>query len=391
MLPDGTPLVPIGVLARDKGKRIGLVTTTTVTHATPAGFAAISRDRDDEAGIATQYIDLCDVVLGGGSSFFEAGSRRDKRDLVADYQKAGFSVIRDKQELAAAKGPRLLGLFSRSHLPYALDLRNDSTVGPNVPALAEMAETALRLLEGSPKGFLLQIEGGRVDHAAHDSDAASMLWEQLGFDDAIGVVLRFAEKHPDTLVVITTDHGNSNPGLNGTGNEYAETNECFRRLLDAKSSISRVTPKLTVRPAQGAPRGGPRPMPTTQLVNDVIKATYGVELAPDETEKLRSIMGGGKRVTIGKQYDKAVGVLGQVLSNYNGIGWTGTSHTSDYAVVVALGPGSSRFQGLIRNTDVFPALCDFMEIQYRNPSMAPERAKQLLAAGLNRPQRPHWV
>ncbi|MBP1779741.1 MAG: alkaline phosphatase [candidate division NC10 bacterium] len=372
MLPDGTPLVPIGVLAHNRGQRVGLVTTTTVTHATPAGFAAISRERDDEAGIATQYIDVCDVVLGGGSSFFEAATRRDKRDLLA-------------------KGPRLLGLFSRSHLPYTLDLRNDPTVGPDVPTLAEMAETALRLLEGSRRGFLLQIEGGRVDHAAHDNDAASMLWEQLGFDDAIGVVLRFAEKNPDTLVVITTDHGNANPGLNGTGSEYAQSNECFRRLLDAKSSVSRVTPKITVRPAADAPRGAPRPKPSAQVVNEVIKATYGVALAADETEWLRSTMGGARRVTIGRQYDRAAGVLGQILSNYHGIGWTGTSHTSDYSVVAALGPGSSRFQGFIRNTDVFDTLREFMEIEYRNPSMTPERAKQLQVARVGRPQLPHWV
>lgn len=395
MLPDGTRLTPIGALAKDKRKRVGLVTTTTVTHATPAGFAAVSRKRDDEEGIALQYIDVCDVVLGGGVKFFSPTARKDKRDAFADYARAGFAVARSRDELRQAKGNRLLGVFESSHLSYTLDRNDSETLRATVPTLAEMTDAALSRLSASPNGFLLQIEGGRVDHAAHNNDAAALLWEQLAFDDALGVVLRFAEKHPDTLVVLTTDHGNANPGLNGTGTEYGESNRSFERLLQARSSYTLVTPRLGVKAeyAMSEDRAGtPKPKPTAEHVRETIRAAFGFDLSADETESLRTVAAAAKGVSISKQLDKTVGVLGQVLGNHTGVGWTGTSHTSDYTMLLALGPGSKRFHGFMKNTDAFPILCDLMDIRHRNPTMSPERAREFLkVAGVVRPAENHWV
>lgn len=395
MLPDGTRLTPIGVLARDKKKRIGLVTTTTVTHATPAGFAAVSRKRDDEEGIALQYLDVCDLVLGGGAKFFNPTTRKDKRDLFADYAQAGFTVVRSRDELRRSKGARMLGVFENSHLSYTLDRNSNDKLRLSVPTLAEMTETALQRLSASPDGFLLQIEGGRVDHAAHNNDAAALLWEQLAFDDALGVVLRFAEGHPDTLIVLTTDHGNANPGLNGTGTEYAESNRSFERLLKARNSYTVVTPRLGAKAdytMSAEPAGTPKPKPAPEHVRDTIRGAFGVDLSADETEWLRSTVAAAKGVSISKQLDKTVGVLGQVLGNHTGIGWTGTSHTSDYTMLLALGPGSRRFHGFMKNTDAFPILCELMDIRHRNPSMSPEKAREHLKASAAA-QAPdvHWV
>jgi alkaline phosphatase len=390
VLPDGTKLTPIGALARDAGKRVGLVTTATVTHATPAGFAAVSRRRDDEALIAEQYVNVCDVVLGGGRRFFDAATRRDKRDLPAEYRKAGFSIARVKAELPAA-GVRVLGLFSDSHIPYTIDSRNDEKLRAEVPTLAEMTQAALDRLSKGRKGFLLQVEGGRVDHAAHNNDAAAMLWDQLAFDDAIGVVLQFAEKHPNTLVVITTDHGNANPGLNGMGTEYRDSNTCFGRLMSARQSFAAVTPLLEVRAAPAAGTAE-RPRPSVELVKQVTGAAFGFDLTAPEVEWVRAAAGRVRGQAMNRQFDALVGVLGQVLSNHTGIGWTGVSHTSDYSILTALGPGSQRFNGFLRNTDVFPILCGFMGIKHRNPSMAPDRAKEFRqTASLVDGARPHWV
>jgi alkaline phosphatase len=395
MLPDGTRLTPIAVLARDQKKRIGLVTTTTVTHATPAGFVAVSKSRDDESGIALQYMNACDVVLGGGSKFFSAALRKDKRDVLADFANAGFAVVGNRDELRQAKGDRLLGLFNNSHLPYTLDQKNDEKLRATVPTLAEMTEIALERLASSRAGFLLQIEGGRVDHAAHNNDAAALLWEQLAFDDALGVVLRFAEKHPDTLLVLTTDHGNANPGLNGTGSEYVDSNASFERLLDARNSYTVVTPRLGVNADYTMNADGtasPRPKPSADHVKDTIRAAFGFVPSAEETEWLRTIAASAKGVGISRQLDKMVGVLGQVLGNHTGVGWTGTSHTSDYTMLLALGPGSRRFHGFMKNTDAFPILCDLMDIRYRNPSMSPERARDYrkVAAAFQR-EDAHWV
>ena len=379
MLPDGTALTPIGVLAKDKKKRVGLVTTTTVTHATPAGFAAVSRRRDDEDGIAAQYMKVCDVVLGGGTRFFEAATRRDNRDLTADYAKAGFAVARTRAELQSARDGKILGLFAQRHLPYTLDVQNDEQLRASTPTLAEMTQAALDRLSTSPAGFLLQIEGGRVDHAAHNNDAAALLWEQIAFDDALGAVLRFCEKHPETLLVLTTDHGNSNPGLNGTGAEYADSNSSFEWLLQARCSYTAVTPLLGTAP-------------TVDHVQGTIRAAFGFDPSPDETAWLRKITANTKGVGISKQLDKTVGVLGQVLGNHTGVGWTGTSHTSDYTLLLALGPGSSRFHGFMKNIDAFPILCELMGVRHRNPWMPAEKAREYRkAATAVRTTETHWA
>ncbi len=395
VLPDGTKLTPIAHLARDKRKRIGLVTTATVTHATPAGFAAVSRKRDDEPLIAEQYLKVADVVLGGGRKFFDGASRADRRDLIGDFRNEGFAYAASRDQLLALTSPRLLGLFSASHLPYTLDQINSETDRALVPTLAEMSEVALKALSGGPNGFLLQIEGGRVDHAAHANDAAGLLWDQLAFDEAIEVAVRYAERHPETLIVLTSDHGNANPGLNGMGTEYRDSTKCFDRLAGVKSSFNAVSPKLggnAEYTMKTGAAGAATPKPTAERVQELARTHFGLEFTPDEVEILRNAASGQKRLSASRQLDSLPGLMGQVVGNHTGVGFTGTSHTSDYTLVTALGPGSERFAGLIRNTEVFPALTQLMDVQFRNPSMEAAQAKQFLAAAARqRRERPDWA
>jgi len=395
VLPDGTELTPIAELARDKRKRVGLVTTATVTHATPAGFAAAVQKRDDEHIIAEQYMGRVDIILGGGRRFFDPNARKDKRDMVASYREQGFAYAATRDELLKLKSSKMLGLFSASHLPYLIDRRADDAARSLVPTLAEMTEVALNSLASSSNGFLLQVESARVDHAAHANDAAAMLWEQLAFDEAIEVVLRHAERHPETLVVITSDHGNSNPGLVGMGYEYRDSSECFDRLARINSSFYAVSPRLGGAAEYSMKVTTPQPtgvVPTVERVQELAKYHFGFEFTPDEIEVLRKSGAGGKKLCVNKQLDTMSGLMGQVVGNHTGIGWTGSTHTSDYTLVTALGPGAERFGGFIRNTEVFPNLTDLMDVKFKNPSMEPGRAKQYKeAAGLLRRARPDWA
>ena len=127
-------------------------------------------------------------------------------------------------------------------------------------------------------------------------------------------------------------------------------------------------------------------------VRELVKETCGLEITATEADWICSVAAGRKGIAISKQYDKLVGVIGQVLSNHIGVGWTGTSHTADYTVLTALGPGSDRFAGLIRNTDAFTRLCELMEIKHRNPTMSAERARELRAAAPAVPaDETHWT
>lgn len=201
-LPDGKSVPTILELLQKKGKAVGLLTTTTITHATPAGFGSHVSSRGDEADIAPQYIDRrIDVLMGGGRSFFipkeaKDSGRKDSRDVLKEAVSAGYTVAGTRDELMAAHDGRVLGLFGISHL---------TTERPE-PTLAEMTSKALELLSSDKDGFFLMVEGGQIDFRCHGNDARGAVKQTIDFDDAIGRVLEFARKHGDTLVIVTADH-----------------------------------------------------------------------------------------------------------------------------------------------------------------------------------------
>ena len=339
--PDGRPRTPILHLARAAGLGTGLVSTATITHATPAGFAAQVARRADEQIIAAQYLAAgIDVLLGGGAQFFDPARRTDQRDLAADYARAGYQVVRDQAALRGAPADsRLLGLFADGHLPHTLDHRADAALAAAVPNLAEMARVALARLARQPRGFVLQIEGARIDHAAHANDIGGLLFDQLAFDDAVGAALEFAAGRHDTLVLVTTDHGNANPGLNGVGERYGQTSDAFDRLAQFR--------RTNTWALAGLDAGS-----TAAQVQDRVKEATNLALAEDEIDLLRRALRKEHRESYRVRNAPLV-ALGQILSNHTSVGWTGTTHTTDLVELSAFGPGSEAIHGLIQNTALF--------------------------------------
>ncbi|MCL5097926.1 MAG: alkaline phosphatase, partial [Candidatus Omnitrophica bacterium] len=127
-LPDGRSLTPLYRLFHEAGWKRGLVTTTEITHATPAGFASTSSTRDAAESIAQQYLTgKIEVLLGGGQMFFYPNPRRDKRDLCAAFREQGYAVFATLSELNSAPLDRpWLGLFTPSHLPFTIDHMHDA-------------------------------------------------------------------------------------------------------------------------------------------------------------------------------------------------------------------------------------------------------------------------
>lgn len=201
-LIDQTPVRTILEVAEAEGRSTGLVTNTTITHATTAAFAAHVKDRAMEWEIAAQMLDSgVDVMLGGGLAFFlphsKRGSRRlDDRDLLQDARDDGFTVVRSRDDMLDAGGSRLLGLFQ---------LRGMTTEPPE-PSLTEMTMKAIELLSADEDGFLLVAEGGQIDWACHDNDAKGALKQMQDFDAMVGAVLSFTRSRGDTLVLVTADH-----------------------------------------------------------------------------------------------------------------------------------------------------------------------------------------
>lgn len=395
-LSDNRPLKSLYSLFREAGWRTGLVTTAEITHATPAGFVASVEKRDQATTIAQQYLDhRVDVLLGGGGKFFDPAYRLDQQDLRAAFAKAGYSVMDSSAQLAAAPtDQRWLGLFARSHLPYTLDLRGDVEARQRVPTLAAMTAAALRRLEHAPH-FILQVEGARIDHACHNNDAAGALHDQLAFDEALDVCLEFQQRVPDTLLVITTDHGNANLGLNGTGDSYAKSSEHFARLKEASRSFAALLPDLKrtkptkeedereadaeadkAREAAKSKEEKEREklrkkieeedVATPTEIIELVGDATGYKMSMDKAEMLRAhLAGSGSSLYDMRKSDAAA--LGDLLANHHAIGFTGTTHTSDYVPILAHGPGAEQFRGFIRNTEVFHKYLGFARIDFRNP------------------------
>ena len=212
MGPNNETLSTVLGAARDAGLGVGIVTTTLVPHATVAAFTANVRSRYNYAEIAAQQARMSpDVILGGGSEWF---SRRVLRGL----EDRGAAVVSDRDALqshvpGSANG--LVGIFASEHLPY------EAARSARVPSLAEMTLAALDELDENPEGFLLVVEGGRIDHAAHDNRAAEVVHETLAFDDAVRAAADWADGRADTTLLVTSDHETG--GLDVVGDAPAGT------------------------------------------------------------------------------------------------------------------------------------------------------------------------
>lgn len=356
LLPDGRELRPLYRLFAEAGWKRGLVTTTEITHATPAGFAANAR-REDAESIAAQYLDRrVEVLLGGGSKFFPADKRQDKRDLLADYRGAGYFLAQKQADLAGAPLDRpWLGLFAESHLPYTIDHQADARLRERVPTLAEMTRRALRKLSREDH-FVLQVEGGRVDHAAHANDIAAAVHDLLAFDEAIEVCLDFRQREPDTLLVITTDHGTANAGLNSSGGSGEGAKPpAFHNLRHARASFSEISRRLGNNHTPGH-------------LQKVIREATGYKVPDAKAVFLASFLE-KKGWALYDAMNSATLQLGQLLGNYYGVGWTSGEHTADYVPLIALGPGAERFRGFLQNTQVFHHYLALAGIDFRNPEV----------------------
>jgi len=214
---DGKNLTTILELAEKAGLSTGLITTTRITHATPAAFYAHVDNRDNESEIADQLSKSnVEVILGGGLQYFvgkndsvptgKESKRNDDRNLLADFASQGYAFVHNGtafQKVDAKKTEKLLGLFESSHLQYELERQSAKEMDPS---LAEMTEKAIGILSKNPKGFFLMVEGGRIDHAGHERNLSKIVTDTLAFDEAVETALDFATQNNNTLVLITADH-----------------------------------------------------------------------------------------------------------------------------------------------------------------------------------------
>ena len=193
----GNNLTSILEIAEKHGLATGLVSTSSITHATPASFIAHQPHRDMYEEIAADFLQTeIDVIIGGGRDHFV--KRRDNRDLLQELKQKGYSIVSTIEEVKGVASGKLVALTTDKHLPKYAEGRGDF--------LPLAARHAIRLLSQNEKGFFLMIEGSQIDWGGHDKDIQYIVEEMIDFDKTIGEVLDFAAKDGNTLVVITADH-----------------------------------------------------------------------------------------------------------------------------------------------------------------------------------------
>ena len=189
---------------RDRGARTGLVTTTYLTHATPACFGAHAAKRDMTEEIAADYL------RGSRPNVLMGGVREEGRGVTVEAaEAAGYAVVttREAMEALDPAAEYVAGLFGEGHMPYEHDYATGTHAAyDTLPHLSEMTRAALKVLGRGGEGFFLMVEGGRIDHAGHANHLERNVFETLEFDRAVAVVLEWARGRRDTLVLVTADH-----------------------------------------------------------------------------------------------------------------------------------------------------------------------------------------
>jgi alkaline phosphatase len=365
---DGADQPNLRETAAALGMATGVVSDTRITHATPASFLAHVPYRSQELDIAAQIVGTdVDVALSGGRSLFvpeaDGGARDDGRDLLAEAREAGFEVVTSADELSSA-GPRVLGLFGERGMFDALQAPDH----PEVPTLAALTQAALDRLDDDPDGFLLVIEGGQIDWAAHANDAAWMLAELRRFDAAVAVAHAFAEERGDTLLVVTADHETGGfgispsermphppldlPGLDAPYDvkESPVPIEVFEGLEQHEQSVFAILGRL-----DQLPEAEQTPEALVALVDELWHRSLPLEvaqaiLAPSPMEAREGHYGDGG-------YARA-GALAQAFADETGMVWSTAGHTHTPVPVFAFGPGAERFGGLRHHVEIGQRLAE---------------------------------
>ena len=347
--PTGANHLPIWQKFKKAGKMAGCVTTVPITHATPAGFCVNSKTRNDQAGIAEKYLGLnFDIMMGGGNEYFSPDKRDDKVDMYQKFANKGYEVVKTrKQMLAANTNKPILGVFSDSGLPYTIDRNNDKELAENVPTLAEMTQKAIDRMKNHPEGFVLQVEAGKVDWAAHGNDIAGLLYDQTAHDDAIKVAIDFADTNDETLVIITTDHGNANPGTiyGSNANEefdtiqnYKHTNEWILNGFGRASTINQIKERI-------------------KYANNFVVTDEEASTILTHYDNIKTEDG------LYNPRHLPFKFMAEIQKQHNSVGWISQHHSSDYAEIAIYGPGSDLLKPFIKNTELHYLMLEAAEVE----------------------------
>ena len=348
--PDKKPVETVLERAKSQGKSTGLVSTAEITDATPAAYAAYIDSRDKKDEIAKQFYNdringkhKVDVLLGGGAKYFG----KENGDIDKKFKKDGYDLVKNKQQLANSKKDQVLGLFADKNMPLQIDAPKQN------PLLYDMQDAALSKLSKNKKGFFLMVEGASIDKQGHANDITGVMSEMSGFESAFENAMKYAQKHPDTLVVATADH--STGGLTiGKGKDYKWDPKAIQSM---KHSGKWMAEEI----ASG------------KDVTKTIQAGYGFDVSKSQIDVIQkeadAIKGLDEKKDKAKyeaQLQKLQDAIQKPINDQSHTGWTTYGHTGEDVNTYAYGPGSNQWQGNIDNTENATHIFDFFGNNVKN-------------------------
>lgn len=349
-------LQSIAERAKKAGKKVGITTSVSVDHATPAAFYAHQVSRSMYYEIALD-LPKAGFDFYAGSGFLKPSTTYDKKDapsIFPIFEQAGYTVARglDEYKQKAAQADKMILIQNEdanpSCLPYAIDRKEGDLT------LAQITESAISFLtKGKNKGFFLMVEGGKIDWACHSNDPATAFNEVIDMDNAVKVAYEFYKKHPkETLIVITADHETGGLGL---GTRTYELH--LKSLASQKQSQDLLSTAITdLRKVKGD-------NVTWEDMKELLGEKMGfwkeLPISWEQEKKLRDEFETSfvkhKVVFAESLYSKTeplAAVAREVMSEIAMVGWTSVNHTAGYVPVYAIGAGAKQFAGKLNNIDI---------------------------------------
>ena len=358
---------------KEDGMKIGIVTSVSIDHATPAAYYAHSESRNEYYNIATQLAKSNFDYFAGGELKQPKGKEKDKEDAYKIIENSGYKIVRTKEEIKSlnsdsgkvyAISPELQ---DQGAMPYAIDSKTGDLT------LADFVKKGTEVLDND-KGFFLMCESGKIDWACHANDAMSAMGDVLEFENAIGEAVEFAKKHPEeTLIVVTGDHetggmtiGYATTGYNTAFNILNNQKMSYVAFDKMISKMKKSNPKINFKDImpiitenfglispedEKAKDDKNKELVLTEAEYKKLKDSFSETMKKDEerskTEESYVLYG---------DYEPLSVSLTHILNNKAGIGWTSYSHTGTPVPVYAYGVGSEKFNGSYDNTDIYKKL-----------------------------------
>ncbi len=357
----------IAAKAKKAGMKVGVVTSVSIDHATPACFYAHVPNRNMYEDIAHWLLKSDFDYFGGGFTRWDSYKDMTKEQFLDSLKIKGYTVTTSRKDFdalnpqsgkALATIPKLVETkIDGSSLPYNIDLDIQSTDDDRI-VLRDFVKKGIELLYNDDKGFFLFTEGGKIDWADHANDAVANIYETLALDAAIGVAMDFYRQHPDeTLIVFTGDHecGGLTLGFAGTNYESAfqlmqnqvvsfeEYGREMREYIKGNPKFDDVLAKLK----DNFGIGGDGALKLSEYETKRLKEAYlfakgdkSVELTDEEKHLF---YGGYEPITVTATH---------IIDNKAGVEWASYSHTALPVPVYSMGNGSQRLEGYFDNTDI---------------------------------------